>query len=292
MINRFIAYLTYEKRYSVHTLQAYKMELDNFLAFVEADGLDIADVDHKFLRYYFAMLKEKGKSASTINRSISALKSFYKFLQREKLVQNNPMRLIQSLKTPKKLPVAVDKDKLNLLLETMEEAEENFENMRDFIVMELLFGTGIRLAELLQIKDSDIDLYNNKILIFGKRNKERFVPIHATLKEELTKYIHKKKTAQLENIAPYLVVTKEGKKAYAKLIYRIVQKYLSMVTSQKKRSPHVLRHSFATTLLDNGADLNAIKELLGHAGLAATQVYTHNSAERLKSIYKQAHPRA
>lgn len=292
MINRFIAYLTYEKRYSVHTLQAYKMELDNFFAFVEADGLDIADVDHKFLRYYFAMLKEKGKSASTINRSISALKSFYKFLQREKLVQNNPMRLIQSLKTPKKLPVAVDKDKLNLLLETMEEAEENFENMRDFIVMELLFGTGIRLAELLQIKDSDIDLYNNKILIFGKRNKERFVPIHATLKEELTKYIHKKKTAQLENIAPYLVVTKEGKKAYAKLIYRIVQKYLSMVTSQKKRSPHVLRHSFATTLLDNGADLNAIKELLGHAGLAATQVYTHNSAERLKSIYKQAHPRA
>lgn len=292
MINRFIAYLTFEKRYSVHTLQAYKMELDNFLAFVEADGLDIADVDHKFLRYYFAMLKEKGKSASTINRSISALKSFYKFLQREKLVQNNPMRLIQSLKTPKKLPVAVDKDKLNLLLETMEEAEENFESIRDFIVMELLFGTGIRLSELLQIKDSDVDFYNNKILIFGKRNKERFVPIHATLKEELTKYIHKKKTAQLENISPYLVVTKEGKKAYAKLIYRIVQKYLSMVTSQKKRSPHVLRHSFATTLLDNGADLNAIKELLGHAGLAATQVYTHNSAERLKSIYKQAHPRA
>lgn len=292
MINRFIAYLTFEKRYSVHTLQAYKMELDNFLAFVEADGLDIAEVDHKFLRYYFAMLKEKGKSASTINRSISALKSFYKFLQREKLVQNNPTRLIQSLKTPKKLPVAVDKDKLNMLLEEMEKAEENFENMRDFIVMELLFGTGIRLAELLQIKDSDIDLYNNKILIFGKRNKERFVPIHATLKEELTKYIHKKKTENLENISEYLVVTKEGKKAYAKLIYRIVQKYLSMVTSQKKRSPHVLRHSFATTLLDNGADLNAIKELLGHAGLAATQVYTHNSAERLKSIYKQAHPRA
>lgn|SRR5690606_421705 len=292
MINRFIAYLTFEKRYSVHTLQAYKMELDNFLAFVEADGLDIAEVDHKFLRYYFAMLKEEGKSAATINRSISALKSFYKFLQRENLVQNNPTRLIQSLKTPKKLPVAVDKDKLNMLLEEMEKAEENFENMRDFIVMELLFGTGIRLAELLQIKDSDIDLYNNKILIFGKRNKERFVPIHATLKEELTKYIHKKKTENLENISEYLVVTKEGKKAYAKLIYRIVQKYLSMVTSQKKRSPHVLRHSFATTLLDNGADLNAIKELLGHAGLAATQVYTHNSAERLKSIYKQAHPRA
>lgn len=292
MINRFIAYLTFEKRYSVHTLQAYKMELDNFLAFVEADGLDIAEVDHKFLRYYFAMLKEEGKSAATINRSISALKSFYKFLQRENLVQNNPTRLIQSLKTPKKLPVAVDKDKLNVLLEEMEKAEENLENMRDFIVMELLFGTGIRLAELLQIKDSDIDFYNNKILIFGKRNKERFVPIHATLKEELTKYIHKKKTENLENISEYLVVTKEGKKAYAKLIYRIVQKYLSMVTSQKKRSPHVLRHSFATTLLDNGADLNAIKELLGHAGLAATQVYTHNSAERLKSIYKQAHPRA
>lgn len=290
--SRFIAYLTHEKRYSPHTLQAYETELDNFLVFVETEGLRMEDVDHKFARYYFAKMKEQGKAATSINRSISALKSYYKFLQREKFIETNPLRLIQSLKTPKKLPVAVDKDKMDLLLDSMADAEDSFENIRDFIVMELLFGTGVRVAELLQIKDADLDFYNNKILIFGKRNKERFVPIHATLKEELKTYLHRKRTEDLENISEYLVVTKEGKKAYAKLIYRIVQKYLSMVTSQKKRSPHVLRHSFATALLDNGADLNAIKELLGHAGLAATQVYTHNSAERLKSIYKQAHPRA
>src|SRR5690606_27418477 len=147
----------------------------------------IADVDHKFLRYYFAMLKEKGKSASTINRSISALKSFYKFLQREKLVQNNPMRLIQWLKTPKKLPLAVAKDKLNLLLETMEEAEENFERIRDFIVLDLLFGIGMRLSELLPIKGSDIPLSNYRVLIFGRRNADRFIAIPARLKEECTK---------------------------------------------------------------------------------------------------------
>jgi integrase/recombinase XerC len=181
---------------------------------------------------------------------------------------------------------------MNHLLDSMENHRDSFADYRDFIVIELLFGIGIRLSELLQIKDSDIDFYNKKILIFGKRNKERFVPLHSTLNEELKKYLAKKREEQLENISDHLVVTKEGKKAYAKLIYSIVNKYLSEVTSQKKRSPHVLRHSFATTLLDNGADLNAIKELLGHAGLAATQVYTHNSAERLKSIYKQAHPKA
>lgn len=292
MISRFIAYLTYEKRYSPHTLQAYQMELENFTRFVETEGVLMEEVDHRLVRYYFARMKEQGKAATSINRSISALKSYYKFLQREKLIQNNPVRLIQSLKTPKKLPISVDKQKMNMLLDTMEQAEQSFENIRDFVVMELLFGTGIRLAELLQIKESDIDFYNNKILIFGKRNKQRYVPIHTTLKKELKSYLQRKKTENLDNNSEYLVVTKEGKKAYAKLIYRIVQKYLSMVTSQKKRSPHVLRHSFATTLLDNGADLNAIKELLGHAGLAATQIYTHNSAERLKSIYKQAHPRA
>lgn len=288
----FINFLTYEKRFSPHTIQAYDLEVDNFLVFVEREQVPFVEVDHKLARYYFSLMREGGKASTSINRAISALKSYYKFLQRENYVQSNPLRLIQALKTPKKLPVAVDKSKMNQLLEHMGTAEDSFENSRDFIVIELLFGTGIRLSELLQIKEGDIDFFNKKILIFGKRNKERFVPIHTTLIEELKRYLSKKKEEQLENISDYLVVTKEGKQAYAKLIYRIVHKYLSMVTSQKKRSPHILRHSFATSLLDNGADLNAIKELLGHAGLAATQVYTHNSAERLKSIYKQAHPKA
>lgn len=290
--DRFISFLTFEKRYSPHTIKAYESEVKSFLDFLKAESILFDEVDHKLMRYYFSLFRESGKQASSVNRSISILRSFYKFLQREQLTEKNPVRLIQALKTPKKLPVVVEKEKMNRLLNQMDAEADSFESTRDFIIMELLFGTGIRLSELLQIKESDIDFYNKKILILGKRNKERFVPMHLTLIEELKAYLEKKKLQNLKNISDYLVVTKEGKKAYAVLVYKVVNKYLSMITSQKKKSPHVLRHSFATSLLDNGADLNAIKELLGHAGLAATQIYTHNSAERLKSIYKQAHPKA
>src|SRR5690606_3040907 len=189
------------------------------------------------------------------------------------------------LKTPKKLPVIVEKEKLSSLLDQLNENNSVFEDLRNYIVLELLFGTGIRLSELIKIKEHDIDFYNKKILILGKRSKERFVPIHQTLIEELQKYLLLKKAQNFKNNSTDLIVTKEGEPAYSKLIYRIVNKYLSLVTTQKKKSPHVLRHTFATALLDKGADLNAIKELLGHAGLSATQIYTHNSAERLKTIY-------
>ncbi|SEF74483.1 tyrosine-type recombinase/integrase [Sphingobacterium lactis] len=290
--DRFINYLKFEKRYSAHTIIAYEREIQDVLDFMEAEGVPFAEVDYRFMRFYFSQLKERGKEATSVNRAISSLKSFYKFLMREGLVEQNPMGLIKSMKTPKKLPVVVEKDKLVKLLDRMQDEGEGFEQVRDFIVMELLFGTGIRLSELLKIKASDIDLFNKKILIFGKRSKERFVPVHQTLLEELQRYQRIKNEAGLENKSPYLIVTKVGKDAYPKLIYQIVKKYLGMITSQQKKSPHVLRHTFATSLLDNGADLNAIKELLGHAGLSATQVYTHNSAERLKSIYKQAHPKA
>ncbi|MGJ1206028.1 tyrosine-type recombinase/integrase [Sphingobacterium lactis] len=290
--DRFINYLKFEKRYSAHTIIAYEREIQEVLDFMEAEGVPFAEVDYRFMRFYFSQLKERGKEATSVNRAISSLKSFYKFLMREGLVEQNPMGLIKSMKTPKKLPVVVEKEKLVKLLDRMQDEGEGFEQVRDFIVMELLFGTGIRLSELLKIKPSDIDLFNKKILIFGKRSKERFVPVHQTLLEELQRYQRIKNEAGLENKSPYLIVTKVGKDAYPKLIYQIVKKYLGMITSQQKKSPHVLRHTFATSLLDNGADLNAIKELLGHAGLSATQVYTHNSAERLKSIYKQAHPKA
>ncbi|WP_156308521.1 tyrosine-type recombinase/integrase [Sphingobacterium endophyticum] len=290
--DRFINYLKFEKRYSPHTLLAYEREIQNLLDFIGVEGSSFEDVDYRFLRYYFSSLKEQGMESSSVNRAISSLKSFYKFLMREELITRNPIALIKSLKMPKKLPVVVEKEKMVLLLDQLSEEGGDFENTRDFIVLELLFGTGIRLAELLKIKEVDIDFYNKKILIFGKRSKERFVPIHQTLVDELKKYLKMKKEENFQNISSELIVSKEGKKAYPKLIYRIVKKYLSTITSQKKKSPHVLRHTFATALLDNGADLNAIKELLGHAGLSATQVYTHNSAERLKTIYKQAHPKA
>lgn len=291
---KFLQYLTYEKRSSPHTITAYALEMKVFEAFLDEAQVAFDQVDFRVIRQYLSTMRESGRQASSINRSISALRSYYRFLQREKLVHENPMPLVHALKTPKKLPVVVEEAKLIQLLDAqqMQEEESSFETTRDFLVLELLFGTGIRLTELLRIQEKDIDLYNKKILILGKRNKERFIPIHATLIEAIKSYLTLKYEQEFENKSNHLIVTNVGRSAYAKLIYRIVQKYLSQITTQKKRSPHVLRHSFATALLNNGADLNAIKELLGHAGLAATQVYTHNSVERLKSIYKQAHPKA
>ena len=288
----FINFIKYEKRYSPHTITAYETEVQAYLDFLEAEGMPFEEVDYKFCRYYFATMKENGKTATSVNRAISVLKSYYKFLQRESFFTANPVHLIKALKVGKKLPVVVEKEKMSVLLEQMEIMEDTFENSRDFIIVEMLFGTGIRLAELLEIKERDIDFFNKKILILGKRNKLRFVPMYSTLIHELKQYLEKKRNRKLENNSEHLIVTKEGKKAYPKLVYRVVNKYLSMITSQQKKSPHILRHSFATSLLDNGADLNAIKELLGHAGLSATQIYTHNSVERLKNIYKQAHPKA
>lgn len=290
--DRFLGFLKFEKRYSPHTITAYALEIDTFLNFLEEEGIPFEEVDHRIVRHYLATMKDAGKEASSINRSISSLRSFYKFLVREGLVATNPMLLVKALKTAKRLPVVVEEAKMIQLLEEGCVDPDNFVEMRNFVVLELLFGTGIRLAELLAIREKDIDTYNKKVLIFGKRGKERYVPIHQTLLSKIQDYLKLKYAQDFPNKSSYLIVTKEGKQAYPKLVREIVQAYLGQITSQKKRSPHVLRHTFATALLNNGADLNAIKELLGHAGLAATQVYTHNSVERLKSIYKQAHPKA
>lgn len=281
-----------EKRYSEHTVIAYKHELEMFQSFLDREGLTVPDIVYRDLRHYFAQMVESGKNASSVNRSMSSMRTYFKFLQREECIAKNPMTLIKALKTAKKLPVVVEKEKLVRLLDQMGQEQDGFESCRDYMVMELLFGTGIRLAELLKIKEQDIDFFNKNILILGKRNKERLVPINNLLLKELKNYLQQKATQFVDTNNSLLIVTKEGKPAYAKLIYDIVHRQLTLISTQGKRSPHILRHTFATALLDNGADLNAIKELLGHAGLAATQVYTHNSAERLKSIYKQAHPKA
>jgi len=291
-IERFINFIQYEKRYSNHTLIAYRHEIQRFVTYLALHDIDIGDVTHREARTYLAALLEEGQSPVSINRSLSALRTYYKFLMREGNVSQNPFSLVKALKTPKKLPVVVDKDKLSSLLDKDGVFPDTFEGIRDKTVLELLFGTGIRLSELLQIHDEHIDFYNRNILIFGKRNKERLVPLNQTLMRQLQLYINEKKTQRFDNNSTCLIVTKEGKQAYPGLIYDIVKYYLGAISSQQKKSPHVLRHTFATALLDNGADLNAIKELLGHAGLAATQVYTHNSVERLKSVYKQAHPKA
>ena len=288
----FIRFLQIEKRYSEHTVIAYRHELEMFQSFLDREGLTVPDIVYRDLRHYFAQMVESGKNASSVNRSMSSMRTYFKFLQREECIAKNPMTLIKALKTAKKLPVVVEKEKLVRLLDQMGQEQDGFESCRDYMVMELLFGTGIRLAELLKIKEQDIDFFNKNILILGKRNKERLVPINNLLLKELKNYLQQKATRFVDTNNSLLIVTKEGKPAYAKLIYDIVHRQLTLISTQGKRSPHILRHTFATALLDNGADLNAIKELLGHAGLAATQVYTHNSAERLKSIYKQAHPKA
>ena len=288
----FIRFLQIEKRYSEHTVIAYKHELEMFQSFLDREGLTVQDIVYRDLRHYFAQMVESGKNASSVNRSMSSMRTYFKFLQREECIAKNPMTLIKALKTAKKLPVVVEKEKLVRLLDQMGQEQDGFESCRDYMVMELLFGTGIRLAELFKIKEQDIDFFNKNILILGKRNKERLVPINNLLLKELKNYLQQKATQFVDTNNSLLIVTKEGKPAYAKLIYAIVHRQLTLISTQGKRSPHILRHTFATALLDNGADLNAIKELLGHAGLAATQVYTHNSAERLKSIYKQAHPKA
>jgi len=288
----FIRYLQIEKRYSEHTVIAYRHELEMFQSFLNVEGLVLSDVVYRDLRHYFAQMMESGKNASSVNRSMSSLRTYFKFLQREEYLDKNPMTLIKALKTANKLPVVVEKEKLVQLLDHLEQEKNDFESCRNYLVMELLFGTGIRLAELLKIKEQDIDFFNKNILILGKRSKERLVPINDLLVKELKNYLQQKASQFVDTNNSLLIVTKDGKPAYAKLIYDIVHRYLTLISTQGKRSPHILRHTFATALLDNGADLNAIKELLGHAGLAATQVYTHNSAERLKSIYKQAHPKA
>ncbi len=290
-LEQFLKYLQYEKRYSSHTLTAYKTDILSFSQFIQSASVEIQFANHQIIRLWLVSLMEENLNSRSVNRKISTLRSFYKFLLREKIVEENPVLKIQTPKTSKKLPVFISDNKLNSLLDS-QIFENNFFGLRDKLVLELLFGTGIRLSELLGLKSTDIYLAEKTLKVLGKRNKERIVPINHSLADLLNNYFTEKNIQSFSNNSDTLIVTNIGLPAYPKLIYRIVQKYLSMISTQEKKSPHVLRHSFATSLLNNGADINAIKDLLGHANLAATQVYTHNSIERLKSIYKQAHPKA
>jgi len=292
-VEQFLTYLQHEKRYSPHTVQSYRTDLIQFRDFMlQTFELSLNDVAYIHVRNYMVLLMEEGVTENSIGRKLSTLRSFYKYLVREQIVQSSPMALVKTPKAPKRLPVFVDDQKLDLLLDSEEFFDGSFSSVRDRLVIEALFGTGMRLAELLTLKESDINFYDSNIRVLGKRNKERIVPISKPLEDQLRTYIELKTLQKFDNKTEGLFVTDKGADAYPKLIYRIVQRYLSFISTQDKKSPHVLRHSYATSLLNRGADLNAIKELLGHASLAATQVYTHNSVERLKSIYKQAHPKA
>jgi integrase/recombinase XerC len=294
-LERFIQYITHEKRYSAHTVIAYKNDLEQFVAFLNQDTEEIpalSEITHHHIRQWIVSLMDDDRSARTVNRKIATLRKYFKFLVQEKLIEANPASRVQTPKIAKQLPVVVEDEKLSKMLDGEDIFTPDFKGMRDKLVIELLFGTGIRLAELLGIKETDYDAYEGTVKVLGKRNKERIVPVNTQLKLLIADYLVLKKSEIFNNKSLTLVVTNTGADAYPKLIYLIVRKYLSGISTQDKKSPHVLRHTFATTLLNKGADLNAIKELLGHASLGATQIYTHNSVERLKSIYKLAHPKA
>ena len=287
-IDSFISYLKVEKRYSFHTLQAYRTDLVQFEQYIDKEyELTFQKIKHIHIRSFVVSLMENEVSNRSICRKLSALKSFYKFFIRSGEVKSSPMIQVQLPKTEKKLPTFVkEKDILSLFNRGV--FSPDLFGERDYLIIKMLYQTGIRLSELTHLKD--VDVGNNEIKVLGKRNKERIVPISSEFLHQLKEFIQMKKE-KYGHMHEYLFVSDTGNKIYEKFVYRKVNYYLGIVSSQQKKSPHVLRHTFATHMLNNGADLNAIKEILGHENLSATQIYTHNSFEKLKNIHQQAHPR-
>ena len=283
---KFLHYLKHEKRYSVHTLLSYSTDLKQFTNFLSSEFSvkSIRKVNFQLVRSWIAKLLNENISARSVNRKITTLKTYFRFLIREDIINQSPMQKIISPKTSKRLPVFVEQVKMEQLLNEIDFGV-GFLAQRDRLILELFYFTGIRLSELINLKNKDINYSDSTILVLGKRKKERLIPLTSDI-------LSKIKKLNASNKSKYLFTTDKGKQISTKQVYRLVNKYLSMVTTLDKKSPHILRHTFATHMLNNGADINAIKELLGHANLSATQIYTHNTIEKLKTVYKQAHPRA
>jgi integrase/recombinase XerC len=290
----FTNYLQFEKRFSQHTVTAYHDDLEQFAAFLqkEFECADVTEVIPAFVRTWLAGMKDKiDASARTINRKISSLKSFYKFLLREKIVATSPMGSIVSQKMNKRLPQFVDKKDIEKLWRYTD-FPNDWHGRTQHLILQLFYNTGMRLAELVNLKETQLDMSNSSLKILGKGNKERIIPCSKVLMGDLWAYRNDKRKEFEEFDATVVFVNNKGKKLYHKWVYNAVRKYLDPATTIEKRSPHVLRHTFATHLLNEGADLNAVKELLGHSSLAATQVYTHNTIDKLKDVFKKAHPKA
>ncbi len=296
MVESFLYYLQYEKRYSLHTVSNYGADLRDFSNYLISyyDLSNIKDATPEMVKSWFIHMMDNNLSACSVTRKKSALKTFYKFLQIKRKLKENPMSKVLSPKTSKKLPEYINEEKLISLLNNVSHpGKDDFTILRDRLILEMFYATGIRLSELVNLKEADISIYNQTIKVLGKRNKERVIPFTKHLKKIVEEYLYIKGTLfNSDEARLWLFVTPAGKKVYQRLVYRVVNYYLSLTTTQTKKSPHVLRHSFATHMLNHGADLNTIKELLGHANLSATQIYTHNSIEKLKLMYKQAHPKA
>lgn len=293
VIETFLAYLTNEKRYSPHTTTSYQVDLIQFRDFLHTTfEMELQDAKYPQVRDFMVYLLEQHIGPNSVSRKMSALRSFYKYYQRLGLVASNPVSLIKVPKAPKLLPVFIDDKKMDDLLDSAEIFDKSFPSVRDKLVLEVLFGSGMRLAELIGLRNTDVDFFEGTVKVMGKGGKARIIPLPKALLVLLKEYLELKSLQIFDNKSGMLFVTNKGRDVYPAFIYQTVKRYLTYVSTQDKRSPHVLRHSYATSLLNRGADLNAIKELLGHASLAATQVYTHNSIEKLKLVYKQAHPKA
>ena len=293
-IEKFLQYIKYEKGYSSHTFVSYQTDLFQFRDFVESRSITFEPdkIDASLIREWIISLMESGTSASSVNRKLSSLKSFYRFFKQHNLVSHNPLKKIVAPKNKKQLPKFLKEDEMENLLDGYDDLFENdFEGMRDKLMIEMFYTLGIRLSELINIKDTDIDLSKETVIITGKRNKQRLLPFGDRLKNAVSGYM-KIRNEVIPDRSGNLFVREDGEMLYPMLVYRVVNKYITMVSSLSKRSPHVLRHTFATAMLNSGAELNAVKELLGHSNLAATEVYTHTTFEQLQKIYKQAHPRA
>jgi integrase/recombinase XerC len=290
--NKFYDYLLLEKNYSHHTVTAYINDIGFFESFLsnEYEDNNLLLVNYNQIRSWIVSLSDDGISNTSINRKVSSLKSFYKFLLKTKQIDTSPLLKHKALKAPKKIQIPFSEKELDMVLNQIM-YKEGFEGVRDKLIVDLFYTTGIRRTELINLKIQNLDLSNKTIKVIGKRNKERIIPILTIIEEQIKKYLSERSSVQELKESEYFFLLSNGVKLNDSVVYRLINYYFSNVSEKVKKSPHILRHTFATHLLNNGADINSVKELLGHSSLASTQVYTHNSLAELQKVYNSAHPR-